>query len=420
MIMSFKQLIFIGFLAGILIFPACEDFVQSVDDPINVVSSEALQTEDQVPFFMDGVKGRYHITHDALTVIAGGLSDALEFDSENVSDATFPTFEDIDIGEINFDNNSVDGPFNDLGQARFLADDFLNSISEIEFSDSDLQQEAQFTGNLYGGLARYTYAAYFGLEPENGGGVIDEGPFIPSAEMYSQAIDKFDTALNFAATGYDTRLVNSLIGRIHVYQGNYGTAETFLNSGLGTTGEVDPPFQSVHSLESQNAFAAQAGASRNQYTVASRFADYIDDDADEANRIPIEELPEGEYSDAGLESGLTIYRQTKYSEGTNINIISWQENHLLRAEVEFRENGAAGATAARTLINEVRASHEIDPIPATTPIDLDLILEERDKELFLTGHRMIDQRRTDNWHLPEGTWKYFPITQSERNQNENL
>lgn len=417
MIMSFKKLIYTGLLAGILIFPACEDFVQSVDEPINVVSSEALQTEDQVPFFLDGVRGRYHITHDALTVIAGGLSDALEFDSENVSDATFPTFEDIDIGEINFDNNSVDGPFNTLGQARFLADDFLTTIQEIEFTDADLQTQAVYTGNLYAGLARYSYAAYFGLEPTNGGGVIDAGPFIPSAEMYGQAITNFEAALSSSPGDYETRLVNSLIGRIHVYQGNYGTAESFLNSGLESG---DDPLQSVHSLESQNSFAAQAGASRNQYTVASRFADYIADDPDEAARIPIEELPESEYSEAGLASGLTIYRQTKYTQGTNIDIMSWQENHLLRAEVEFRENGAPGAVVARTLINEVRASHDIDPIPATTPITLDLILEERDKELFLTGNRMIDLRRTGNWHLPAGTWQYFPITQSERNQNENL
>lgn len=415
--MNYSKIILSVIVAGFIWITGCENFVQEVDDPIDVVSSEQLNSEDQVSFFMNGVIGRYDITHDALTVIAGGLSDALEFDSENVRDATFPTFRDIDNGDIQFDNNSVDGPFNTLGQARFLADDFLSRVDEIDFENADLRQRAIYNGNLYAGLTRYTYAAYFGLEPENGGGVIDNSPFIPSADMYDRALGFLETALSNAPTDYDARVANSLIGRIHVYQGNYGTALSFLENGLETG---DAPFQSTHSLESQNAFSAQAGASRNQYTVASRYNDYIEADANEANRILVEILPEDEVTDAGVEAGVTIYRQTKYFQDTNIDVISWQENHLMLAEVELQEGGATGAANARVLIDEVRASHDIDPLPPTATVDIDLLLEERDKELYLTGNRMIDQRRYDNWHLPAGSWKYFPITQSERNNNPEL
>ena len=415
--MIFRKTLLTVIAAGMLFISGCEDFVQSVDDPIDVVDSEQLNSEDQVAFFMNGVEGRYHITHDALTVIAGGLSDALEFDSENVRDATFPTFRDIDNGDIQFDNNSVDGPFNNLGQARFLADDFLARVTEIEFENADLRQEAIYKGNLYAGLSRYLYAAYFGLEPENGGGVIDNSPFIPSADMYSRALDNLEAALSNAPSAYEEKVVNSLIGRIHVYQGNHGTAESFLNNGLESG---DAPLQSLHSLESQNAFSAQAGASRNQYTVASRYNDYIEDNSDEANRISLEVLPEGEVTESGVEAGVTIYRQTKYFQDTNIDIMSWQENNLLLAEVELQTGGATGAANARDLIDEVRDSHEIDPLPLTETVDLSLLLEERDKELYLTGNRMIDQRRYDQWHLPAGTWKYFPITQSERNNNPEL
>ncbi len=415
--MNYSKIVLSVFVAGLIWVSGCEDFVQGVDDPIDVVSSEQLNSEDQVPFFRNGVIGRFDITHDALTVIAGGLSDALEFDSENVRDATFPTFRDIDNGDIQFDNNSVDGPFNSLGQARFLADDFLSRVDEIDFEDADLRQQALYTGNLYAGLTRYLYAAYFGLEPENGGGVIDNSPFIPSADMYNRALGFLEAALSNAPSDYEARVTNSLIGRIHVYQGNYGTALSFLENGMESG---DAPFQSLHSLESQNAFSAQAGASRNQYTVASRYNDFIEEDANEANRILLEILPEAEVTDAGVEAGVEIYRQTKYFEDTNINIISWQENHLMLAEVELQEGGATGPDNARDLIDEVRASHDIDPLPPTTTVDIDLLLEERDKELYLTGNRMIDQRRYDNWHLPAGSWKYFPITQSERNNNPEL
>ncbi|MBN2731260.1 MAG: RagB/SusD family nutrient uptake outer membrane protein [Balneolaceae bacterium] len=408
----FKNLIFTGLLAGVLLLPACDNFVNEVDDPIDVVNSQALTTEDQVPFYMTGVKGRYDIFHDNMTVIACGLSDACVFQSEFVSDATFPTFQDIDIGEITLDNNSVDGPFTTIGQARFLADDFLSRVAEIEFSDAALKQEALYTGNLYGGLARYNYAVYFGLNENEGGGVIDAGPFIPSSEMFALASDKLQAALNNAPTEYEARVVNSLLGRIQLYQGNYDAAEPFLEAGMV---EGDAPLQAEYSLESQNAWAAQAGRSRNQYTIDERFQDYIDENPQEANRIPIEVLPESELQDAGVAAGRDFYRQTKYEEPSDINIMKWQENHLMLAEIAVRDGNPA---TALTLINEVRASHDIDPFVGV--VTMDVILEERDKELFVTGERMIDQRRTNTFHLPEGTWRYFPITQSERNQNENF
>jgi starch-binding outer membrane protein, SusD/RagB family len=416
--MKMNKLLTIVFLAGLLFGAmACEDFVQNVDDPINVIESEAVADEAQIPFFMDGVVGRFHIAHDNLTVIAGGLSDALEFDSENVRDATFPTFRDIDIGEITFDNNSVDGPFNELGRARFLADDLLRVVDEISFDDGDLETEARYVANLYGGLARFSYATYFGLTEERGGATIDESPFIDSDEMYNLAREKFQTALDNAPTGYDSRVVNSLIGKSYLYEGNYSAAVPFLEAGMEPG---DTPLQSQHSLESQNAFDAQAGASRNQYTVSSRYNDYIDDNAEEANRIAIEVLPEAEVTDAGVAAGVVIYRQTKYGPDTNINIISWQENHLMLAEADIEAGGLTGALTARDYIDEVRDSHGISPLDLGATVDRDLLLEERDKELYLTGNRMVDQRRFDFFHLPEGTWRYFPLTQSERNENENI
>jgi hypothetical protein len=51
---------------------------------------------------------------------------------------------------------------------------------------------------------------------------------------------------------------------------------------------------------------------------------------------------------------------------------------------------------------------------------MDDLIEEREREFFTQGLRLIDQRRFDIFHLPAGRFQYLPITQSERNQNENL
>ncbi|WP_142455597.1 hypothetical protein [Gracilimonas mengyeensis] len=389
----------------VLVFAAvsCEDYVQNVDDPINLVPEENLVAEDQVQFLMDGVTGRFHITHDALTVIAVGLSDAFVFD-RNVPNATFPTFEEIDLGEIPIDNNSVDGPYTNLGQARYLADNLLSKVEQIEFSDADLETAALFNGNLYAGLTRAAYASYFGLNPTQGGSPVDNSDFIPSAQLYDQAVTHLETALANASSDYETRLVNSLIGRIYIYQNEHSAAQPYLEAGLQPG---DDAFASQHSLESQNAFYTQAGASRTQYSVASRFADYIADNAEEANRLEIEEVV--------LESGFSYWRSTKGPE-TPINIITWQENNLMLAEVELEGGTLTGSLDALGLVNEVRASHDISPLAS---IDMETLFVERDKELMQTGNRVIDQRRTGNWHLGAGTWQYFPVTQSERNGNPN-
>jgi len=157
-------------------------------------------------------------------MLSDGLSAQLIFD-QRVPNATFPTYQEIDIGEIALDNNSVDNPFTGLGELRLFSDQFLERIAAIQFEDADLQREAQFAGNFYGGVARYFYATFFGLEPRMGGGVIDAGPFIPSADMYAQALDKLNAALGFA-DDYQARVINTLIARIHLYMADFGAART--------------------------------------------------------------------------------------------------------------------------------------------------------------------------------------------------
>ena len=189
-----------SFLASLLVallIAGCDSFVEDVDLPVDTIDNEQLTDESQVSFLISGLQTRFATTHDRLALLSDGLSDQLIFD-QRVPNATFPTYQEVDIGEITLDNNSVDNPFTGLGELRFFSDEFLDRIAEIEFEDADLQREAQFTGTFYGGVARYFYATFFGLEPRMGGGVINAGPFIPSGEMYVQALDKLNASLGFA------------------------------------------------------------------------------------------------------------------------------------------------------------------------------------------------------------------------------
>lgn len=391
-------------LSTLIIWSSCEDYATSVDPLIDRVEDDRLTSETQVEFVISGVKTRFATTHDVLMMIAGLLSDELLFDA-NIPNATFPTFRDIDEGDITLDNNSVDGPYNGIGELRFFSDDMIRRVNEITFEDENLKNKALFNGYLFGGIARYLYGAYFGLTQEQGGGVIDAGPFIPSNEMFDLAIEKFQQAMGYA-DDVQKRIINSLIARIYLQKGDYTNVQTFAQNGMVIG---DAPFQSLHSILSDNYFWQQAGDGRTQAVAASRFFDYITEDPAEAARVQLDEV-------MGNNDSL-YYRQGKYlEEASPINFMSWQENELMLAECEIR---AGGTGLAR--INAVRASHGIADLAAA---DMNVLIVERDKELFVTGARLLDQRRLDSefstWHLPAGTWKYFPITERERNINENL
>jgi hypothetical protein len=298
----------------------------------------------------------------------------------------------------------VDGAYNPLGELRFFSDDLVRRVGAITVPDAALQKRALFTGYLYGGIARYLYAAYFGLNPTDGGGVIDNGPFVPSTQMYDLALEKLQQALTNAATDAERRIVNSLVARIHLVRGNFAAARTAATAGMVSG---DAALQGKFNAQSTNFYWQQAGLGRPQFVADARFLAYVTADPKEKSRIDLRPI-------TGT-GNVVFQRQGKYAtESTPIDFMSWQENALMLAELDVRDNNAA---AALPRVNAVRASHQLDPLAA---IDLDGIYLERDKELFVTGVRLLDQRRFNRFHLAAGKWQFLPITDDERNINPNF
>jgi starch-binding outer membrane protein, SusD/RagB family len=396
--------IYILILTTLFLFSSCKDYVSNVDPLIDQVADEDLNDPSQLPFLIKGVKTRFANATGLLYVIADGLSDQFFFD-QNVPGATFPTYGDIDRGIIFFDNNSVRGPYRNMGQYRFLADNLIERVGKMTVGDASLKNDALFTGYFYGGFARFQYATYIGLTETQGGSPIDGGPFIASAQMYDLAIAKFNESLKYTTDAATIRIVNSVIARAYLYKEDYASAATFAKIGMAS-GDAD--FTALHNVQEDNEYWANAGPGRSQYVADFRFKGYIDADPNEANRIKL--VPK-----TGNDGTTIYYVQTKYSERESPGIMmTWQENNLMLAELTLRGQSAGDAL---TLVNAVRASHSI---AALTSVDLDALYVERDKELFVTANRLPDERRFNKWHLGAGTWQYLPITDDERNSNPNL
>ena len=118
---------------------------------------------------------------------------------------------------------------------------------------------------------------------------------------------------------------------------------------------------------STNEYYQHAGVGRTQNVVAQRFLDYVEADAGEAVRLPVQAAP--------MQTGTQRYIQTKYDEASDpINIISWQENHLMLAELASR--GQSVSVSAADAVNSVRAEHGLT---ALETVDLGVVYTERDK-----------------------------------------
>lgn len=384
----------------------CSEFVQDVEAPIDEVQDELID-ESQIPYVIIGLQQQFGQAYGQAAMLGDLLSDQCFFDTR-VTNATFPTYLDIDQGNPRRDNNSTTGAMLPLGRAYYISKDLIERVNRIgTFRNDAIRIQALYNAHLYGGLVRFVWASYYGVGPNEGGG-FDEGggPFVPSSRLYDRAVALWNEALRYAQNDLQRRTIYSLIARAHLYNGKYAEARAAAQQGLR---RGDAPFRALYSTQDNNPWFFGGGRGRTQIVVDTRFWQrYLVDDPRESARIPVER--------AASAPGTTFFRQAKYPDRESpLPIITWQENNLMLAELELRLGGSPAT--ALSLVNEVRANYGLSPL---TSVNLDVIYVERDKELFVQGQRLIDQRRFGRWHLPAGTWQYLEITDRERLSNPNM
>jgi starch-binding outer membrane protein, SusD/RagB family len=420
-----KRLFIILSLLSTTAFMSCDKFVTNVEPLYDRVLDTDLNSPVYIDAFIAGLQNQMAYTLDDLTYNADGLSDELLFDMRN-SQATFSSFQNTD-NATPADNEEAVVLFRQAHELRQLADTLLYRINnKIAFPDSAsalIRERGLYQANLYAAYARYLLAMYHAKDEVTGGSPINLSGFIPANQILATAISMWKDALTHTTNAYDKRLVNSLLARTYLFQGDYTNAATYAQAGLV---KGDAALLAKYNATNDNGWRGNAGTVRAQWSVDPRFKTYLNADPTESARIPIVQR-------TGT-GGFLFYVETKYVLAadnitiTPIEVIDWQENNLMKAELVVR---GAMAGDARALINEARASRvdattklPVSALAATVTITLNSpvtttsasIYVERDKELFLRGNRLIDQRRFGTFHLA-GRWQYFPISSTEKARN---
>jgi len=407
-----KKIYPIMFLLLLLFTAACNDWVTDLDSTNDLVLEDKMNKEANVNFMVIGLHNRLS-GHQQVWLTADGMSDQLYFDLR-INGATYPSYQDIDFMTLTDQNGETTSSHNWMHLLRMNADTLVWRCTEkITFTNETTKREGLFWGYFYGGYARYQLAVYIGTDKNVGGSVVNGGPVISANAQFDAAVVKYKESLKYTTDAYRIKLVNSMLGKLYLMKGDYATAVTHLNLGL-IKGDKD--FTANYNVQGDNLYRTQAGETRQQWGVDFRFDGYIKALADEAKRIKIKSMTYRGYS---------YFQQTMYVQNTTnqaispIVVMDWQETALMKAECTIR---GVNAGDPRTLINENRTSRGFAAgslVPATTTINLDFIFTERDKELFLRGNRLLDQRRFNKPHIT-GMWFYMPLPYAEKIRNPNF
>ncbi len=404
------------------VLASCQAYVRDVTSPVDLLDNRNLNTEASLPLIYTAVGGTFAEGQRQLAPLASILSD--EFINSNgiSADLTNGTVFNIDDGNPDFTESLIRDTWTSYGSVGKHVRVVLEKVENIRFTNDSARRRALFTAYFFQGLLEHYLASYWGIAPRTGGGVLNGGVFIPSTRLHDTSLASLARAAANAPSAYEGRIVNTVIARIHLLEGRYSQALTAVMNGLQPT---DRPFQTTYTEQAYNFWVdynRAAPIGRGPVITHPRFRAYVLAEPGEAGRIP---LQQGTRPAPGRTE--PYFLQAKYTDNSPINVVTWQENALMLAELRLRlENNTQ---AALVEVNRVRAAvrppQGVAPLAARMTTNLDSVYIEREKEFFATGMRLLDQRRLNRWTQFTGAnaataWYFLPIPKQEFDVNRNL
>jgi len=277
------------------------------------------------------------------------------------------------------------GFYTPLQQARFQLDDAFNRLDQ--FTDAQVATRAA----LMATLRAYAGYSYLLLGEGMCQMTLDRGPAITKEAVWAIAEERFTDAITRATAVNDQSLLNmARVGRARARLDLKKLADAAADANSVTAGFV------------RNAEFTEGGVAAREnriYNLTIR-NDYLSV-GEYYRTLTVGGVadPRVKVRDAGRNAndGVTrLWQQQKYiaqTGGTPIPIASWNEAQLIYAE-------AVGGQAGLDAINRVRTANSVPNItgaPPTGQAYIDLVLDERRRQLFSEGQRYVDMLR---YNLP--------------------
>lgn len=314
------------------------------------------------------------------------------------------------------------GIYTAVSTARGTADVAYEQLSG--WTDAEVQNRARLMATVA------TYAGYSLLLLGEGfcSAAINVGPELTPAQVFAEALIRFDRAIADATAASDATMLN---------MARLGRARALLNTGQ--LAEAATAAESIPATFVVNTSMDAANVRRQNVIFVHLFQSLWSSVDPSFRELTLDGVPDPRVvvmsaGRTGTGTNVEVWQTTKYPAVTTpVPVARYAEAQLIIAEARASAGDLAGAAAA---INAARNSGrtgmpQYDATGQTAAQVRDQIIEERRRELFLEGRRFWDVQRFDlplvpapgTPYLTTGTYgdqRCFPLPAVERNNNPNL
>jgi starch-binding outer membrane protein, SusD/RagB family len=446
----------LAFFSVLFLF-SCKKFVQIEPPRTNLVSTlvfsddvSANSTALGMYSFMVSSAGFASGSSRSITILTGLSADELKNYSTNAAQAEFFN-NSLTIGNaFNYNNLWVEG-YRSIYNSNAILEGLENATNVSNGLKMQLEGEAKFVRafchfyllNLYNEIPLITSTDY-----RINSVALRES----STKVYQQIISDLKDAQNLLSTTYSYSngerirpnkwAAIALLSRVYLYSNDWVNAEALStvvinNSSLfSLLSDINSVFKKNSNEAIWQLMPVLPGINTNEgsnFILTAKPTTFSLNDP-LLNSFETGDLRKGSWIKSIVVSNQLYYFPYKYQVKTGSSISEYSmvlrlaEQYLIRAEARAQQGNFGGA---KNDLNEIRTRAGLPNTTATDKSSLLLALEhERQCELFTEwGHRWLDLKRTNRASailapLKGSNWQetdvFFPIPQSERNNDQNL
>jgi hypothetical protein len=407
-------------LAAMVLVAGCDalDNALSVQTPERI-PADGLAVPGNAELLVNGAIGDFECAFGAYVALTAELShemiDATETANRWVYDRRDVKSDDARYGTYGCESLGVYVP---LSTARWSAESILHHLQE--WTD----QQVPNRQDLMAKAAAYAGYSYVLLGEGFCQAAIDMSPAMSSQALFDSAVARFTTALDAAQAAGDEDITNmAYVGRARAYldlqQGPEAVADA---QQVPDSFEYDMTASSASPRRYNRVFVQNGNppTGGNAMSVGPAYRNLTFGGVADP-RVPV---LDSHTKAAGTD--VPIWYQQKYdAQSTPIPIASYDEAQLIIAEVQ------GGATAV-SIINNFHTQAGLPAFNSTNPDSIQAhVIQERDRVLWLTGHRFYDIRRLNLPLDPApgqpyvaggvyGDTRCLPLPDVEKNNNPNI
>ena len=378
-------------LAGALLLPAagCSiDDLLSVGDP-DVATPGSLTGAAALPALLAGARSDFQVAFSGASNSEGQVTYTGLFTDELLFVESFDTRLQIDKRDVRADNSNVEAVFRNVMRARASAETAAERFEEFDANSEGHALSLSLAGYSYIMVGEnWCSGVPFSRLVD---GVAQYGEPETTAQIFGRAVASFEDAVAAATAAGDDDLLNLArvgLGRAHLNLDQHAEAAAAVQDV-----PVDFEFEIEHSENTPRQYNGIFS-----FTFSGRRFSVSDQEAGEGLPFRSADDPRLPWDLATVKAwdgSSDLYLPEKYpSRSAGVALATGIEAQLILAEVAL--NGAGGATAMYTILNDLRSDFGVTPAltPGATFDDaVDDLFYERAFWMYLTAHRLGDLRR---------------------------